>query len=999
MAAEVDDDLQLMRASAGLLSDLQLALQKLLWKRENIHHLVRSRDLDHVIQLIEPFQGDPQLLDAHLKTLLPPIVEAYLAFLQVPQAKPPSSITVALDVAASKLLYTFCKVRGEKIIIGFLNNEPRYLELILTNLEDFRTLSADSDTAWEKSYISLLWLTHLMLVPFDLSSISGAAQLSEGHEHMFLQPQVPSIARRVITLGIHYLASATREQDAAAKMLVRLVTRPDMQGFDLPAAVVSWTLTKLLNPTASPNSNLHTFLGPLRFLVGMTVSVDTPGLATLIPSIYSAGQRLMDDAMLAFLSSSAVTKKLVIKLLRNVALLSLQSSFENLVDFFETSGVLEETIEYCLQSLEDRDTPVRFAASKALSMIVLRLDPEMGHEVVQAVLDSFQEDMPRSSAKPDFGAANALRWHGLTLTLAHALFRRSASPQQLPEILNALLLALSFEQRSAVGVSTGSNVRDAACFGIWSLSRRYTTKELLSADTSLIGFDFYQNAASIIQVVAIQLLLSACLDPSGNIRRGSSAALQELIGRHPDQISNGISLVQVVDYHAVGLRQRAMVDVAQSAANLDPIYREALLAALGKWRGLGSTDVSSREAAAESIGLLCAPQASEHVSITLVHLKQCLLAFPSSDLEQCHGSLLALSRIIDTKVLQRTKSDCPDASVEDTSYLVSLWDLFGGDESLYRTQTSRATRAELPSAVAKLLASLSELSLSSGVGSLDLSPQIPKVSQIVSGLISSSESSVLQVLPRLVKALSRSSESGLTTTPMLDLLGCLTRIAHDSSGMVLQGSGRVVALGAAFSWLQDIYDCNQVAACNLLSTMIQTAPLTEWRIVALRAIELIIQAGTIGTDVLPELLLALDAGLNDYTITERGDVGSLVRTKAIQCVQRLWESGQPVLEPASQQLLQGNVIRLALEKMDRVRLQAAGCLAQDSESKRSTARFQTYPFISKANDTIVLLTWMCLIIDTSRICSRLSMTTCLSGNAMRFWMEVYRVLVWELRDY
>jgi hypothetical protein len=126
MAAEVDDDLQLMRASAGLLSDLQLALQKLLWKRENIHHLVRSRDLDHVIQLIEPFQGDPQLLDAHLKTLLPPIVEAYLAFLQVPQAKPPSSITVALDVAASKLLYTFCKVRGEKIIIGFLNNEPRY---------------------------------------------------------------------------------------------------------------------------------------------------------------------------------------------------------------------------------------------------------------------------------------------------------------------------------------------------------------------------------------------------------------------------------------------------------------------------------------------------------------------------------------------------------------------------------------------------------------------------------------------------------------------------------------------------------------------------------------------------------------------------------------------------------------------------------------------------------------------------------------------------------
>lgn len=55
MAAEVDDELKLMRASAGLLSDLQAALSTLLWKRRDrgrVHHLVRARDLDHVIQLV-----------------------------------------------------------------------------------------------------------------------------------------------------------------------------------------------------------------------------------------------------------------------------------------------------------------------------------------------------------------------------------------------------------------------------------------------------------------------------------------------------------------------------------------------------------------------------------------------------------------------------------------------------------------------------------------------------------------------------------------------------------------------------------------------------------------------------------------------------------------------------------------------------------------------------------------------------------------------------------
>jgi hypothetical protein len=55
MATEADDDLQLIRASGGLLADLQTALSNLLWKRGNqghVHHLVRSRDLDHVIQLV-----------------------------------------------------------------------------------------------------------------------------------------------------------------------------------------------------------------------------------------------------------------------------------------------------------------------------------------------------------------------------------------------------------------------------------------------------------------------------------------------------------------------------------------------------------------------------------------------------------------------------------------------------------------------------------------------------------------------------------------------------------------------------------------------------------------------------------------------------------------------------------------------------------------------------------------------------------------------------------
>ncbi|KAG9888973.1 cytochrome P450, partial [Aureobasidium melanogenum] len=115
--------------------------------------------------------------------------------------------------------------------------------------------------------------------------------------------------------------------------------------------------------------------------------------------------------------------------------------------------------------------------------------------------------------------------------------------------------------------------------------------------------------------------------------------------------------------------------------------------------------------------------------------------------------------------------------------------------------------------------------------------------------------------------------------------------------------------------------------------MIQTAPLTEWRVVGLQAVDLMIQADTVGADILPGVICALDAGLNDYTITERGDVGSLVRTQAIQCVQSMWKSTQTQIDAESRHLLEGNIIRLSLEKMDRVRLQAARCLKQDLNAK------------------------------------------------------------------
>lgn len=59
-ANDEDEDVKLARASAGLLADLELCLQKVLWKKPapnhtthgRVHSRVRQKDFDYLINLV-----------------------------------------------------------------------------------------------------------------------------------------------------------------------------------------------------------------------------------------------------------------------------------------------------------------------------------------------------------------------------------------------------------------------------------------------------------------------------------------------------------------------------------------------------------------------------------------------------------------------------------------------------------------------------------------------------------------------------------------------------------------------------------------------------------------------------------------------------------------------------------------------------------------------------------------------------------------------------------
>ncbi|MDA4133650.1 MAG: hypothetical protein OK454_11095, partial [Thaumarchaeota archaeon] len=354
----------------------------------------------------------------------------------------------------------------------FLIVEAKYLELLLSALEESEAKTeADAssvDWTWEERYIVLLWLSHLLFAPFDLSTISSvdADDLEIPPINGFSWPaNVPGIVIRLLPLAIKYISVPGKERDAAKALLVRMATRRDMQALGILHALVSWSLSYLRPKKDAPPMTPYHYIGVLSFLSGVLgSSSDTSDMDKYLSDIFWSTHAIASNEVPALTSvvSTTPARKAIIKVIRTITVQALRRPNQDPAG----TELVETSIGFLLESLADNDTPVRFAASKALSIVTLKLDADMASQVVEAVLDSLNRNVllvknPRNPAAPpmrDLTSVDALEWHGLMLTLSHLLYRRSPPAENLADIVHALLMGLSFERRNASGGSMGTNV-------------------------------------------------------------------------------------------------------------------------------------------------------------------------------------------------------------------------------------------------------------------------------------------------------------------------------------------------------------------------------------------------------------------------------------------------------------------------------------------------------------------------------------------------------------
>uniref|UniRef100_A0A4X2LIK1 Tubulin-specific chaperone D n=1 Tax=Vombatus ursinus TaxID=29139 RepID=A0A4X2LIK1_VOMUR len=486
---------------------------------------------------MDKYQEQPHLLDPHLEWMLNLLLDIVRD-----SDSPPALVHLAF-----KFLYIITKVRGYKIFLGLFPHEVADVQPVI---DMFTHQNPKDHETWETRYVLLLWLSVTCLIPFDLSRLDGNLT-SEGGEVR------TSTMDRILQIAESYLIVSDKARDAAAVLISKFITRPDVRQKKM-ADFLDWTLSTL------SKSSFQTMEG--------TIMMD--GMLQALAQVFKHGTResclpyastvlvCLDNCKLSE-SNHTLLRKLGVKLVQRLGLTFLkpklakwryQRGCRSLIanlrlstqdeerqipqilasdndEDYDVPEEVENVIEQLLVGLKDKDTIVRWSAAKGIGRMTGRLPKELADDVVGSVLDcfSFQE------------TDNA--WHGGCLALAELGRRGLLLPSRLTDVVPVILKALTYDEKRGA-CSVGSNVRDAACYVCWAFARAYEPGELKP---------FVNKISSALVIVTV-------FDRDVNCRRAASVSL--LNGTFP----HGIDILTTADYFAVGNRSNCFLNISVNIA-------------------------------------------------------------------------------------------------------------------------------------------------------------------------------------------------------------------------------------------------------------------------------------------------------------------------------------------------------------------------------------------------------------------------------------------------
>eukprot|EP01119_Soliformovum_irregulare_P014237 TRINITY_DN3884_c2_g1_i1.p1 TRINITY_DN3884_c2_g1~~TRINITY_DN3884_c2_g1_i1.p1 ORF type:complete len:1072 (-),score=395.86 TRINITY_DN3884_c2_g1_i1:58-3273(-) len=765
---------------------------------------------------------------------------------------------------------------------------------------------AESASNWEGRYILLLWLSSIILIPFSLNTI-------------YSESTNGGIIAKLLAISDTYLNNPGKSSEAAGLLVARVLTRPDYS-----------------------SSELNAFFD--RGLETLAVSKDpflVSGILMAFSAIYKRGKReelLRNSSQLwnrlkecnLGNSNSVVHRKLFFKLSQRIGLVflkpviaswryqrgsrSLKSNLgkapviatpeisQEEEDFDEIPEEVEDIIGVLLSGLRDKDTVVRWSSAKGIGRVTSRLPKEFGDEVIGSVLGCFEIGESDSS------------WHGGCLATAELARRGLLLPQRLDEVIPLLLKALQFDERRGAH-SVGSHVRDAACYVAWAFGRAYHPSVM----------------QPYVQSIACNLMVVALLDRELPIRRAAAAAFQENVGRQGN-FPHGIDIVTAADYFSLSNRNEAFTTVLTSVARFDE-YRMPLIDHLVDVK-IQHWDKSIRELSGKSLGCILSTDTEKYVFTNA--LPKLIRGTTSTDLNLRHGSIMAIAEILRASADLNLKLEIQLEN--EISQIIPTIER----ERLYRGKGGewiRFAACNLIHGVA--YAKIPLTTPAPTVQDVPTDPKkIPKIptKQKATGVIyqESIDENICHpnedVQLEAVTALRKFTENCYSHPPKkaaFDLVDrYILKLENDHNPASRRGFG--LALG---NFPADFYSqkLQKVVELLLFSTTIETNPHhrdAEARrnaIIGLSQLTKTVKIGENGLnlELSKKILNGMLESMRDFSVDNRGDVGSWVREASMKAIvplvqQLVQVGGEFWTEEDCTSVIQG-LLQQSMEKIDRIR--------------------------------------------------------------------------------
>lgn len=489
-------------------------------------------------------------------------------------------------ILCARILYVLCKIRGRKAVARTL---PRDVQSLSRCVE---LLNSPKHTSWETKYCALVWLSILILLPFDIESI---LEMDD--------------ANRLQSMCESFLNDARPTREPAGLCLARLLTRPDRE-LHLKEFLIS--------TSATPGQGI----GYLQACAALFKRGG--GLNTLIDREANARfDAFLSTAELVFMNPEkyqTVERRLHLKLVQRVACKPNVLSIEH-------ANRTERVVDLLLTGLADRDSIVRWSAAKALGRICAIPNSNLSASLCEQVSDALLDVLGA------FGHDDDASWHGACLAIAEMCRRRLIKGfTRIDRIVNECIArGLDFDRKRGTR-ALGSNVRDAACYVSWALVHNHGKSILDKPQCNFL----YKC-----------LVMCALFDREVSCRRAAAAALQECVGRlGREKFPKGIETIQIVDFQGVGSLQntyetltRRVLDLKNTTTIRGDLIDHLVFVKLRHW------DSKLRVLAGSSLETLFAHSEEGDVDDSPI-INELIQRAQSSSRIDAHGGLLGCAAVI-----------------------------------------------------------------------------------------------------------------------------------------------------------------------------------------------------------------------------------------------------------------------------------------------------------------------------------------------------------------